>query len=118
MTADSPDEWADPDAADPEWWQVTDDDRVAERRAQYLNHTTRWGDDERPIMLALAYRQLGFSHTGIASKVRLDASTVAAYMDEIAAAHSQRVVETSLPSELAEWPSRPLETDSHGGRHE
>jgi hypothetical protein len=97
----------------PEWWREGDDDRVAEVRAQYLRRTTRWdGEDDRQVALALAYRQLGYSHSGGAKRVGVDEATVAAYIAEVADACGQR---TSLPSALAEWPDRPLSKDTRDG---
>jgi hypothetical protein len=76
----------------PEWWREADDDRVAEIRAQYLRRTTRWdGEDARQVALALAYRQLGYSHSGVANRVGVDEATVAAYMAEVADAYGQSV---------------------------
>lgn len=100
----------------PEWWREGDDDRVAEIRAQYLRRTTRWdGEDGRQVAPALAYRQLGYSHSGTAKRVGVDEATVAAYMAEVADAYEQSVTETSLPSVLAEWPDRPLSKDARDG---
>lgn len=100
----------------PEWWREGDDDRVAEIRAQYLRRTTRWdGEDGRQVALALAYRQLGYSHSGVAKRLGVDEATVAAYMAEVADAYGQSVTETSLPSALAEWPDRPLSKDARDG---
>lgn len=90
----------------------SDDERLAERRAQYLRRTTQWsGEDGRSVALALAYRQLGYSHSGIAKRVGVGESTVASYMAEVAGTYSESVTETSLPSALAEWPDRPLSRD-------
>jgi hypothetical protein len=96
----------------PEWWRDAADDRVAEIRAQYLRRTTRWdGEDGRQVALALAYRQLGYSYSGVAKRVGVDEATVAAYMAEVADAYALSVTETSLQSALAEWPDRPLSKD-------
>jgi hypothetical protein len=100
----------------PEWWREGDDDRVAEIRAQYLRRTTRWaGEDGRQVALALAYRQPGYSHSGVAKRPGVDGATVAAYMAEATDAYGQSVTETSLPSALAEGPDRPLSKDARHG---
>lgn len=86
----------------PDWWRETDDDRVAERRAQTLRQLTPWGDGNRPVALALAYRRLGYSHSGIAGRIDKTEATVAGYMDEVIDEYGENAVLSALPEELAE----------------
>jgi len=96
----------------PDWWRETDDDRVAERRAQTLRRETPWGgDDRRRIALALVYRRLGYSHSGIAKRVDVTEATVVSYMVEVIDIYGERAVETALPDDLAAWPDGPLPFD-------
>lgn len=99
------------DANDDRWWDEVDDKRLALERARYLRRTTEYKDDKRPILLSLAYRQLGYSHSGIASRVGVNEATVGAYMDELAERYGGKVIESKLPSDLAEWPNVPLEVE-------
>lgn len=94
--------------ANPDWWRDTDDDRVAERRAQTLRQLTPWGDGNRPVALALAYRRLGYSYSGIAGRIDKTEATVAGYMDEVADEYGEHAVYTALPADLAEWPDGPF----------
>jgi P4 family phage/plasmid primase-like protien len=102
---------------DPDWWRETDDDRVAERRAQTLRRVTPWGDDgRRPVALALAYRRLGYSHAGIAKRVGVNQATVGSYMAEVADVYGERAVETALPDDLTDWPDGPFPFDRQDAR--
>ena len=73
-----------------------DDDREASQRAQFLE---RHHDLREPVALALAYRELGYSHSGIARKIGVTAATVGKYMEEIAEEFGPEAVETKRPDE-------------------
>lgn len=93
-------------------WRYPDDDRAAEIRAQFLRRTTWWdGGASRHVALALVYRQLNYSHSGVAKRAGVDEAAVPVYMTEVVDAHEESGIKTSLLSALAEWPVRPLSED-------
>lgn len=96
------------------WWDAVDDDRLALERARYLRRITAWDDDPRPIALALAYRQLGYSHSGIAGKLDVSEATVSQYLDQVVAEYGWRAVESQLPADLDAWPDAPIRGDRGG----
>lgn len=55
-------------------------DRWAERRTQYLEATY---DLERRYALTIAYGELGYSSSGIASRTEFAENTVSGYLDEM-----------------------------------
>lgn len=80
-------------------------DRSAHQRGAFL--AQRY-DLREPVALALAYRERGWSHAGIAKKVDMSEATIASYMADLTDRFGPAVVETKLPSELATHPVAPL----------
>lgn len=76
--------------------EATEDDREAERRAQFLE---RRYDFRSPKALALAYRELGYSHSGIARRIDSTEATVAKYMDAVADEFGPGAIETKRADE-------------------
>lgn len=91
------------------WWRRTPDDRVAERRAQALRRLTPWDEsDGRRIALALAYRRLGYSYSGIAGEMDITEETVASYMEAVRAEYGRFAIMSANPKEVDEWPDGPF----------
>ena len=74
-------------------------DRYADRRAQYL---TRVVDLPERVARALAYRELGYSHAGIAKRVGYGEGTVDAWMADVADRFGERALETRPQSDPVE----------------
>lgn len=74
----------------------TNTDRAALERSRYLVATTDLNEREAR---ALAYREMGYSHSGVAQEMGVTQGTVATYMDRIAAQYGLKAVETKLPDE-------------------
>lgn len=72
---------------------MTELDRQAKERAQYLKRAT---DLEAKHAEALAWRELGFSHAGVADKVGSSKSTVSGWLDRVAAQYGPAAVETKV----------------------
>ena len=76
-----------------------DDETYVRERTQYLQRVTELRD---PLPEALAYRELGYSRSGIAGEVDVTEATVDTWMDEIAAEHGRDALETRPQSRPAE----------------
>lgn len=72
------------------------DGREALERARYLSRTTDLNDHEAQ---ALAYRELGYSHSAIAREVDSTKGTVAAWMGRVIAQYGLPAVEIKIPDE-------------------
>lgn len=75
------------------------DDRHANERAAYL---TRRADLSENKALALAYRELGYSHSGIAKRCGVAESTVDGWMAEISDRHGRDALESRPQSNPTE----------------
>lgn len=73
--------------------------RHAEERATYLSRVTDLRD---PIALGLAYRELGYSHSGIAGECDVAEGTVDAWMADVADRFGKRALESRPQSDPVE----------------
>lgn len=78
------------------WVGVTELDRQAKERKQYLARAT---DLEEKHAEALAWRELGYSHAGVADKVDSSKSTVSTWLDRVAVQYGPAAVETKVNCE-------------------
>lgn len=69
----------------------TDEDREATERGRYLARRHRLREQ---VALAVAYRELGYTASGIAGKVDVTPSTVQAWLDDVAERFGKRAIET------------------------
>lgn len=76
----------------------TGDVRVAAKRAAYLAQTTGL---RKPVAQGVAYRELGYSHSGIAQQCAVAETTVDGWMGRVAAQYGLRAAETVRPDEEA-----------------
>lgn len=75
---------------------MIDADRAALERSRYLVATTDLTEREAR---ALAYREMGYSSSGIAQKLERTPGTVTTYLDRIVAQYGLDAVETKLPEQ-------------------
>lgn len=73
-----------------------DEDRKALTRSRYLARTTDLTDREA---LALAYREMGYSASGVAGKIDSSAGTVRSYMRRTTAQYGWEATFTKLEEE-------------------
>lgn len=73
-----------------------EDDLEARQRGRYLarRHGLR-----RDVALALAFRELGWTASGISSKIDVTEATAAGWLDDIAEEYGLRAIETKQPDE-------------------
>lgn len=81
------------------------DDRVAVERARWLACAY---DADEDVMLTLAYSELGFTSSGIASRVGVTEATVRQRLDDLAREYGLVAVSSRRPEELAQFPTFPL----------
>lgn len=67
------------------------DEDYVKKRGEYLRRVT---DFREPIPQALAYREIGYSHSGIARELDTTESTVEKWMEEIAEEYGEETIET------------------------
>lgn len=73
--------------------------RYAEQRAEYLARVT---DLRKAVARGLGYRELGYSHSGIAQRCDVTESTVDAWMADVADQFGERALETRPQSDPVE----------------
>lgn len=81
-----------------------DHHRVVRERARFLEATTRLDDAEAQT---LAWREAGYSHSGIAKKVGCTEATVAERLDRITARYGIEAVLSKQPDERGRTPLSP-----------
>ena len=85
-----------------------DDSRIVRERARYIEATTDLSDSEAQT---LAWSEAGYSHSGIAKKVRSTEATVAERLDRIAARYGIEAVLAKQPDERGQTPLSPATPD-------
>lgn len=75
------------------------EDRYADRRAEYVSRVT---DLRESVARALGYRELGYTHSGIAKRCDVTEATVDAWMADIADQYGKRALETRPQSDPVE----------------
>ena len=73
--------------------------RYADKRAEYLVRVT---DLRKPVARGLAYRELGYTHSGIAKHCDVAEGTVSAWMADVADRFGERALETRPQSDPVE----------------
>lgn len=77
--------------------ETRDGERAAAERGRYLTRVHQGLRDEQAR--AVAYRELGWSSSGIARKVDVGKATVQTWLEQVATRHGLRAVETKPESE-------------------
>ena len=78
-------------------WE-SEEDRFIDRRSLFIGSTTGLPDS---VATALAYRELGYTASGIAKRIDRTESTVRGYLDDVAESLGFEVLETKLPDDIA-----------------
>jgi len=73
--------------------------RYVDKRAEYL---VRVADLRKPVARGLAYRELGYSHSGIATHCDVAEGTVDAWMADVAERFGKNALETRPQSDPVE----------------